>query len=54
MRMLSDSNAKPIDHEKKESPLGKAALAITAACIDSGDGKSLEEVVGLLAEPPEE
>jgi hypothetical protein len=50
MRMLADPNATVIDHERKESLLGKAALAIAAACIDSGDGKSLEEVVSLLGQ----
>jgi hypothetical protein len=53
MRMLSDPNATVVDHERKESLLGKAALAIAAACIDSGDGKSLEELVGLLGEGPQ-
>jgi len=53
MRMLSDPNIEVIDHERQESLLGKAALAIAAAFIDAGDGKSLEELVAGLVQPPE-
>jgi hypothetical protein len=52
MRMLSDPNAQLVDHERQQSLLGKAAIAIAAACIDTGDGKTLEELVALLARPP--
>jgi hypothetical protein len=53
MRMLADPDAQLVDHERQQSLLGKAALAIAAACIDTGDGKSLEELLAPLAQPPQ-
>jgi hypothetical protein len=52
MRMLADPDAQLVDHERQQSLLGKAALAIAAACIDTGDGKSLEELLAPLAQAP--
>ena len=49
VRQLADPNVNFIDHERRESLLGKAALAVAAACIDIGDGMTLEEVVNLMA-----
>lgn len=46
LRILSDPDAKLIDDERRRSLLGTAAIAILASCIDPGDGKSLEEMLG--------
>lgn len=49
MRHMSDPMIEIIDHERKESLLGKAVIAIVAACVDSGDGLTLEELVRNLS-----
>jgi len=45
LRIASDDEANLIDEERQQSLLGTAALAVLASCIDTGDGKSLEEVI---------
>ena len=49
VRMAADPDASLVDHERRRSLLGKAALAIIAACVDSGDGLALEEFANLVA-----
>ena len=49
LRLITDPNAGLIDHERQQSLLGKAALALAVGCFDTGDGLSLEELVGLMA-----
>ena len=51
LRLIADPRTKLIDHDRRESLLGKAVLAVIAACVDSGDGLSLEELVRNLSDP---
>lgn len=51
LRSIGDPDAKVIDHQTKESLLGKAALAMAAACLDPGDGRPLEEIVRRISGP---
>lgn len=44
-RLMFDDNELLIDHGRERSLLGKAALAMAAACIDFGDGMPLEQLV---------
>ena len=37
-----------IDHAKRRSLLGKAAMALVVSCVDAGDGLSLDELVRLF------
>lgn len=48
IRLLAEDNSRLIDHERRESLLGKAALALAVACIDAGDGLSIEELVRIM------
>lgn len=45
IRALGDPETKVIDHETKETLLGKAVMMIAIAAIDPGDGMTLEEVI---------
>jgi len=45
LRIATDDDADLIDDERQQSLLGTAALAVLASCIDTGDGRSLEEVI---------
>jgi hypothetical protein len=38
-----------IDDERRRSLLGDAVLALLAGCIDTGDGKTVAELVNGLA-----
>jgi hypothetical protein len=49
-RSMFDDSPTLIDHENSRSLIGMAALAITAACIDPGDGLPLEEIVKMVSE----
>lgn len=49
MRMISEPASSVIDHDTQRSLLGKAALALAAACVDVGDGQRLEDVVRMIA-----
>lgn len=51
LRILSDPDANLLDDEHGRSLLGTATLAILAACVDPGDGKSLEEVISDIVRP---
>jgi hypothetical protein len=51
LRAVGEHGAGVIDHDAKESLLGKAALMIAAACIDPGDGLGLEEAAGMVLAP---
>ncbi|MBL7495899.1 hypothetical protein I6A84_40580 [Frankia sp. CNm7] len=52
MRLLVEPEDGVIDHERRTSLLGTAALALIAACFDHfDDGLSLEDVVGLATGP---
>jgi len=48
LRIIAETNTRLIDHERRESLLGKAALAIAIACIDTGDGLTLEQMVAQM------
>jgi hypothetical protein len=45
MRMISEPNTEVIDHARRKSLLGKAALALVASCVDTVDGRKLEDIV---------
>jgi hypothetical protein len=45
LRHIADPDAHVIDADRHESLLGKAVLTVIAGCIDTGDGRSLEDVV---------
>jgi hypothetical protein len=47
IRLMVEEDGRAIDHERRTSLLGVAALALLAACVDPGDGLSLEELVRL-------
>lgn len=51
LRGIADSDTIVIDHTARDSLLGKAALVITAGCIDTGDGLTVEETVRQLERP---
>lgn len=44
MRYVADPDME-LDDDGQKSLLGKAVLAFVAACVDSGDGRSLEDLV---------
>ncbi|ONH29558.1 hypothetical protein BL253_16735 [Pseudofrankia asymbiotica] len=53
MRLMVEPDDGVIDHERRTSLLGTAALALIVACFDHlGDGLSLEDVVALATSPP--
>jgi len=54
LRIATDENADLIDHERKRSLPGTAALTVLASCTDPGDGQSLEEIIREIARPPAE
>lgn len=49
MRAAGDHATPVLDDEKRRSILGVAAMALIAGCVDTGDGRSLTEVVTDLA-----
>jgi hypothetical protein len=51
LRTASDPGEHLIDHERHRSLLGTAAIAVLASCIDTGDGRSLEELIGDIVRP---
>ncbi|OHV37110.1 hypothetical protein BCD49_18180 [Pseudofrankia sp. EUN1h] len=52
LRLMVEPDDGVIDHEKRTSLLGTAALALIVACFDHlGDGMSLEDVVALATSP---
>jgi len=52
LRLMVESDDGVIDHEKRTSLLGTAALALIVACFDHfGDGLTLEEAVALATSP---
>lgn len=40
-----------VDHERRRSLLGTAAIAVLASCIDPGDGRTIEEAIAELIQP---
>jgi hypothetical protein len=50
LRAIADPEANVINHNTKDSLLGKASLMIAAACIDLGDGRPLAALLGGAAE----
>lgn len=52
LRMTADPDAEIIDHERQRSMLGLGALALLAGVVDSGDGRTVDEIVADLADPP--
>ena len=51
LRIIADPGSPLIDHDRQESLLGKAALAFVIACVDIGDGQSIEDLVRTLSRP---
>ena len=49
LRQIGDPGIELFDHDRQESLLGKAVIAIIAACVDSGDGLSVEDLVRNLS-----
>lgn len=52
MRMAADPDTEIVDHERQRSLLGVGALALLAGAVDSGDGRTVEQIVADLADPP--
>jgi hypothetical protein len=50
LRIMADPESQLIDHDSKESLLGKAALAFVAAFVDPGDKQSVEDLVRSLSQ----
>jgi hypothetical protein len=49
LRIIAErDNVNLIDHAKRQSLLGKAAMALMVSCVDAGDGLSLEDVVRMF------
>jgi hypothetical protein len=52
LRLMVEPDDGVIDHERRTSLLGTAALALIVACFDHlGDGLSLEDLVSLATQP---
>jgi hypothetical protein len=45
LRIMADPSSELINHDSRQSLLGKAALAFVAAFVDVGDDRSLEDLV---------
>lgn len=45
LRMMSDPDAKVLNHENQTSLLGTAGVALFCACVDPGDGLTVEELL---------
>lgn len=52
LRMTADPDAEIVDDERRRSLLGLGALGLLAGTVDSGDGRTVEEIVADLADPP--
>jgi hypothetical protein len=50
LRVMADPSSKLIDSDSRQSLLGKAAIAFVAACVDAGDGQSVEDLVRALSQ----
>lgn len=50
LRMIGDRAASVLDHERRRSLLGTAALALMIAFVDPGDGETLEETADRMAD----
>ncbi|MFD9890965.1 hypothetical protein ACFWY9_16595 [Amycolatopsis sp. NPDC059027] len=50
LRVSAEPEARILDHDKRQSVLGVAAMALFAGCVDPGDGRPLTDVVAALAE----
>jgi hypothetical protein len=51
LHIAADSDPGLIDHARRRSLLGTAAIAVLASCIDPGDGQSLEQAITDLVTP---
>jgi hypothetical protein len=45
LRAIAEGPDQAIDHDRRTSLLGTIAMALTAACVDQGDGRPLRELV---------
>jgi AcrR family transcriptional regulator len=54
MRICVDPDGDFIDHERRTSLFGDAALAVLAGCIDPGDGQSVTDIIRNLMNAPGE
>ncbi len=50
-RTIGDRETPVRDDERRRSLLGSAALAVVIACIDPGDGETLEEAADRMTDP---
>ena len=51
LRAIGDRATPVLDHERRRSLLGTAALALMIAFVDPGDGDTLEETADRIADP---
>ncbi len=51
LRAIGDRETPVLDHQQRRSLLGTAALALVIACVDPGDGETLEEAFDRMADP---
>lgn len=52
LRTIGDRATPVLDHQQRRSLLGTAALAFVIACVDPGDGETLEETADRVADEP--
>lgn len=51
LRAIADRATPVLDAERRHSLLGTAVLALVIACVDPGDGGTLEEAANRIADP---
>lgn len=51
LRAIGDRATPVLDHERRRSLLGTAALALMIAFVDPGDGETLDETADRMADP---
>lgn len=51
LRMIGDRGTPVLDHQRRRSLLGTATLALVIACVDPGDGETLEQAADRMADP---
>ncbi len=51
LRAIGDRETPVLDHQRRRSLLGTAALALVIACVDPGDGETLEDAADRMVDP---
>lgn len=51
LRTIGDRSTSVLDHERRRSLLGTAALGLMLAFVDPGDGQTLQEAADRMADP---